>query len=157
MAVLSAFIIPIGALVAGDGLAALTLERRSRRDFREERWQEVEFITVYRVVLVQYRKQNLPEREARQRAISEVEGYLGAANPSGVRFLSAPNGQSGQTANGQQENGGGVKASVRAHLDANHDLEQLSVNQVFAALKEAGVQAGRTTISEVLQERKQRQ
>jgi len=154
MAVLSAFIIPIGALVAGDGLAALTLERRSRYDFREERWQEVEFITLYRAVLVQYRKQNLPEREARQRAVSEVKGYLGAANPSGVRLLSAPNGHSGQIANGQQENGGGVKTNIRAYLDANPDLEQLSVNQVLAALKEAGVQAGRTSVSEVLQERK---
>jgi hypothetical protein len=47
-----------------------------------------------------------------------------------------------------------VKASVRAHLDANPDLEHMSVNQVLAALKEVGVQAGRTTVSEVLQERK---
>jgi hypothetical protein len=155
MAVLSAFIIPIGALVAGDGLAALTLERRSGRDFREERWQEVEFITIYRAVLVQYRKQNLPEREARTRAISEVKGYLGTTNPSGVLLLSAPNGQSGQRANGQSENGGGVKASVRAHLEAHPDLEQMSVNQVVMALKEAGVQTGRTTVSEVLQERRQ--
>jgi hypothetical protein len=43
MAGLSAFIIPIGALVAGDGLAALALERRTGNDFREQRWQEVEF------------------------------------------------------------------------------------------------------------------
>lgn len=45
MAALSAFIIPIGAQVAGEGLAAIVLERKSGSDFREERWREVEFTT----------------------------------------------------------------------------------------------------------------
>ena len=41
MATLSAFIIPIGALVAGEGLAALALERQTMgTDFREARWME---------------------------------------------------------------------------------------------------------------------
>src|SRR5262245_52052694 len=43
MAALSAFIIPIGALVAGEGLAALALERREHQDHRSELWQETEF------------------------------------------------------------------------------------------------------------------
>jgi hypothetical protein len=43
MAGLAAFIIPIGALVAGEGLAALALERRFGYDFREARWREVQF------------------------------------------------------------------------------------------------------------------
>jgi hypothetical protein len=47
MAVLSAFIIPIGALVAGDGLAALALERRTTSDAKEQAWQKVEFIVIY--------------------------------------------------------------------------------------------------------------
>jgi hypothetical protein len=54
MAALSAFIIPIGALVAGDGLAALALERRTGSDYREARWQEVEFTVIYRAVFVRY-------------------------------------------------------------------------------------------------------
>lgn len=166
MALLSAFIIPIGALVAGDGLAALALERRTGNDFREQRWQEVEFTVVYRAVFVRYLQQGQAERDARQRAFSEVKGYLGkgSSSASGVRLLSADNGQSGQLANGQHHQNGhqpnskqGVKQSIRAYLDEHPDIEQLSVNQVLVTLKDAGVQAGRTTVAEVLQERKQKQ
>lgn len=163
MAALSAFIIPIGALVAGDGLAALALERRGIGDFREQRWQEVEFMVIYRAVFVRYLQQ-LPEREARQRAYAEVRGYLGKGNSSvsGVRLLSAGNGQTGQSeqeANGQKlrtadRQNGRVKQNIRAFLDSNPGLEQLSINQVVAALKEANIRAGRTSVSEVLQERK---
>lgn len=48
-----------------------------------------------------------------------------------------------------------VKASVRSYLDEHPGLDQLSVNQVLMTLKQSGVQAGRTTVAEVLQERKQ--
>jgi hypothetical protein len=47
-----------------------------------------------------------------------------------------------------------VKSRVHTYLDANPDYAQLSVNQVLASLKEANVQAGRTTVADVLQERK---
>src|SRR5262245_16552795 len=40
MAGLAAWIIPIGALVAGEGLAALALERHSGSNFRETHWHE---------------------------------------------------------------------------------------------------------------------
>ncbi len=88
MAGLSAFIIPIGTLVAGDGLAALALEQRTGNDYREQRWQEVEFTVIYRAMFVRYMQQGLQERDARQRAFTEVKGYLGRGNPSGVRLLS---------------------------------------------------------------------
>ncbi len=160
MAFLSAFIIPIGALVAGDGLAALALERRTGNNFREQRWQEVEFTVIYRAVYVRYLQQGVEEREARHRAFSEVKGYLASASPSGARMLSAPNGQSGHSTNGQNghkasEQAGSVKGQVRAYMDAHPDLAQLSVNQVVSVLKNVGVQTGRTTVAEVLQERKQ--
>ncbi|MBZ0283109.1 MAG: hypothetical protein K8L97_20395 [Anaerolineae bacterium] len=160
MALLSAFIIPIGALVAGDGLAALALERRTANDFREERWQEVESTVIYRAVFVRYLQQGVTERDARQRAFAEVRGYLGKGNLSGVRLLSAPSGQSGQATNGQNghqanKQEGTVKGRVSTYLAENPDLAQLSVNQVLSALRSAGVQAGRTTVAEVLQERKQ--
>jgi hypothetical protein len=160
MAVLSAFIIPIGTLVAGDGLASLALEQQTGGDYREQRWQEVEFTVIYRALFVRYMQQGLPERDARHRAFSEVKGYLGSSNLSGVRMLSAPNGQSGQLTNGQNghkvgEQAGSVKRQVHAYMDANPDLAQLSVNQALSVLKNAGVQVGRTTVAEVLQERKQ--
>lgn len=159
MALLSAFIIPIGALVAGDGLAALALERRTTTDTREQAWQEVEFTMFYRALYGRYLQQGIEERDARQKAYNEVHGYLGKGS------MSAPAGQAGQNgraeATGRAPNGhlavlspGSAKARVRPHLDTNPHLDQLSVNQVLMALKAAGVQAGRTTVAEVLQERK---
>jgi hypothetical protein len=157
MAVLSAFIIPIGTLVAGDGLAALALEKQTGTNYREQRWQEAEFTVIYRAMFVRYMQQGLPERDSRQRAATEVRGYLGRGSSSGVRLLSAPNTENGQQVNGQNGHGGRVKASVHAHLDANPDVEQLFVNQVLAQLQAANIKAGRTTVAEVLQERKQAQ
>lgn len=156
MAVLSAFIIPIGTLVAGDGLAALALEQQIGTNFREQRWQDVEFTVIYRAVFVRYMQQGLPERDARQRAATEVRGYLGKGSipTSGTKLLSAPNTENGQQANGQNGHGGRVRANIHAHLDANPDLEQLSVNQVLVQLHAANIKAGRTTVAEVLQERK---
>ena len=160
MALLSAFIIPIGALVAGDGLAALALERRTATDHREQAWQEVEFTVIYRALYGRYLQQGIPQVEARQKAHSEVRGYLGkgSGQVSAVRQLSAPTGQteqdSGQPTNGHSGRNRQVKAGVHAYLDTHPDLEALSVNQVLTALKDAGVQAGRTTVADVLQERK---
>jgi hypothetical protein len=103
-----------------------------------------------------YLQQGIAQMEARQKAAGEVRGYLGKGSVSAVRQLSAPNGQPGQNGQGGQETGqvGSVKARVHAYLDANPDLAQLCVNQVLAALKDADVQAGRTTVADVLQERK---
>jgi hypothetical protein len=146
MALLSAFIIPIGALAAGDGLAALALERRTRNDFREERWQDAEFTVIYRAVFVRYLQQGIAERDARQRAFSEVKGYLGRGSLSGARLLSTSNGHSGQS----EQRMDGKKGKVQAYLEANPDLSQLSVNQVLSTLKSAGMHVGRTTVAEVL-------
>lgn len=154
MAMLSAFIIPIGALAAGDGLAALALERAIRTDHREQRWREVEHTVIYRADFVRYLQQGLIEREARLRATTELRGYLGQSSPSGVRMLSDSSEQAGQDspeANGQAAN---VRAIVKAYLDGHPELEPLSVNQVHAVLRNAGVHAGRTTVGEVMQERK---
>jgi hypothetical protein len=159
MALLSAFIIPIGALVAGDGLATLALERRTSSNAKEQAWEEVAFTVVYRALYGRYLQQGVAQMVARQKALGEVRGYLGNGSVSAVRQLSAPTGQSGQNGHAGQENGqhesgqaGSVKARVHAYLDTLPDHAALSVNQVLAALKDSGVQAGRTTVAEVLQE-----
>jgi hypothetical protein len=146
MAALSAFIIPIGALVAGEGLAAIVLEKRIGGDHRERRWKDVEFTVIYRAVFVRYLGNGQTERDARQRASAEVKGYLGVRASSGVRLLSAGNEQG---ANGQPNS---AKSRVRAFLETNPDIAEQSVNNVLSALRTAGVQAGRTTVAEVLQE-----
>jgi hypothetical protein len=119
----------------------------------------VEFTVIYRAVFVRYLQQGLQERDTRQRAATEIRGYLGKGSSpaSRVRLLSAstgqtPNGQDGHSTNGHN---GGVKQGIRAFLDANPGLKQQLINQVLAALKEARIQGGRTTVGKVLQERKQ--
>jgi len=63
--------------------------------------KKIEFTVTYRAVFVRYLQQGITEKAARQRAFSEVKGYLGKGTPSAVRLLSAPSGQSEQKANGQ--------------------------------------------------------
>ncbi len=150
MAVLAAFIIPIGALVAGEQIAALALERRGGPDFREVRWREVEFSMVYRAVFVRYLHGGLPDRDAKNRALAEVKGYLSAGIASPVRSLSAG---TGQGADGQPKR---VKAEVHAFLAEHPPAAEMSVNQLLSALSEQGVRAGRTTVSEVLKEWKEK-
>jgi hypothetical protein len=150
MAVLAAFIIPIGALVAGEGLAALALERPGGTDFKETRWHEVEFTVIYRAVFVRYLQHGLPDREARQKALSEVKGYLGAGSVSPVRALSAPTAHPAQRESAQPHT---IKNNVRAYLTANPDaVRKMSITEVVSALSAQGVQAGRTIVAEVLRE-----
>ncbi len=150
MAGLSAFIIPIGALVAGEGIARLALERRGGSDFREQRWREVEFTVVYRAVFVRYLQGGLPDREAKLKALAEVKGYLGAGSMSPVRALSAGSAQPVQIETAKPHS---TKNKIRAYLVANPDVvRQMSISQVVSALSAQGVRAGRTTVAEVLRE-----
>jgi hypothetical protein len=153
MAVLSAFIIPIGTLVAGEGLALLVLERRTGLDMREAQWQEVAFTTTYRALFVRHLQSGLPDKDARQKALAEAKGYLGAGRPSSVRSLSAGSGQAGQV-NGQSPDG--AKTRVFQYLEQHVDAEQLSVNQLWDRLQHEGIQVGRTTVAQALKECKQR-
>jgi hypothetical protein len=95
----------------------------------------------------------LPNKDARQKALAEVKGYLSAGRLSGVRSLSAGNGQGGQT-NGQPANS--AKATVCRYLEQHADVEHLSVNQLWVRLQQEGIQVGRTTAAQALKEQKQR-
>ena len=151
MAGLSAFIIPIGTLVAGEGLAQLVLEPPIGTDYRETSWREVAFTVVYRAVFVRYLQQGIEERDARLRATAEVKGYLGRSSSSPVRLLYAPSGQDEKRTDGQA---GRVKTQVQVYLDEHPQVAQLTVRQVLSQLRSDGIQAGRTTVNEVLQERR---
>jgi hypothetical protein len=152
MAVLSAFIIPIGALVAGEGLALLVLERRNGLNLREAEWREVAFLTTYRAMFVRYLHSGLPDRDAKLKAMAEVKGYLGAGNSTGARALSAGVAQPERSAQENAIQMSGTKASIRAYLDANPDVKQLSINQVLSLLHDRGIRTSRTTVAEVLRE-----
>lgn len=152
MAGLSAFIIPIGTLVAGEGLAAIVLEKRITSDFREERWRDVEFTLFYRAVFVRYLQQGMADRDAKLRALSEVKGYLGKATASPVQALPAGSAQSVQHVQVKSVQANGIKGKIHAFLIENPDAARLSINDVQTALGEQGVRAGRTTVAEVLRE-----
>jgi hypothetical protein len=128
LVLLSAFIVPIGALVAGDGLAPWRWRAgrlptpKIGHGRRSSSRSSTAPSTDHNL------RQDIGQNDARQKAAGEVRGYLGK--------------------------GSVVKARVRAYLDTNPSLEQLSVNQVPTALKAAGVQAGRAIVADVLQERK---
>ena len=76
-------------------------------------------------------KNGLPDKDARQKALAEVKGYLSAGRSFGVRSLSAWSGQTGQM-NGQPPNS--AKSTLRRYLDEHSDAEQLSVNQLGVAI-----------------------
>ena len=152
-AVLSAFIIPIGALVVGEGLPILVLESRTGTSPHEARWQEVEFTVTYRALFVRYLQRGFPDREAKLKALADVKGYLTSARPSGVRALSAGSEQD-RHVNGQRSDS--MKNELRGYLDEHVEAEQLSVNQLWTRLQTEGVRVGRTSVAEVLKERRQR-
>jgi hypothetical protein len=159
MAGLAAFIIPIGALVAGEGLAALALERRGGNDFREQRWREVEFTHLYRAVFVRYLHSGLADKEAKQRALAEAKGYLGrGAVAPAVRALPAGSvqavqgAQSAQSAQRPSVHLSGTKRKIQAFLAAHPEAVQMSINELQSVLSAQGVRAGRTTVAEALRE-----
>ncbi len=107
----------------------------------------------YRALFVRYLQSGVPDREAKVRALADVKAYLTSARPSGVRALSAGNEQGGQ-ANGQRPDS--MKSVLRRYLDQHAEAEQLSVNQLWERLQSEGVRVGRTSVAEVLKERKER-
>ncbi len=119
---------------------------------REAQWQEVAFTTTYRALFVRHLQSGLPDKDARQKALAEVKGYLSAGSPFGVRSLSAGSGQAEQ-ANGQAAPS--MKSTLRRYLDEHEEAVQLSVNQLWERLQSEGIRVGRTSVAEVLKERKQ--
>ncbi len=96
LAVLSAFVIPVGSLVAGEGLAILVLESRAGTSPHEVRWPQVEFSVTYRALFVFYFQSGLPDCEAKLRALEDAKGLLTSARPSGIHTLSAGSEQGGR-------------------------------------------------------------
>lgn len=77
MAALSAVIVPVGAVAAGEGVASLVLQHRGG-SFIESRWREVEREVLYRALFSKLNGDGLPPNEAAKLAKREVKGYLGA-------------------------------------------------------------------------------
>jgi hypothetical protein len=100
---------------------------------------------------VRYLQQGLDQRDARLRATAEGQRLFGQGQcvrcPVAVR--------SDRTVGKTDGQAGRVKTQVRSYLDAHPDAAVLTVRQVLSNLGSEGIRAGRTTVAEVLQERKQ--
>lgn len=75
MSVLAGFIVPIGALAAGEGIAFLVL-RKDEQDYVERRWKAVAQERLYRILFVKLNGSGLPAQDAARLARNEVRGLL---------------------------------------------------------------------------------
>lgn len=173
MALLSALIIPAGAIVAGEGLATLMLERDQTGTFYDAKWREVETVILYRAMFGRYVQTGLLPKDARDRAQAEVKGYFGIGavqsravvfaavqTPHTVQALPAPHTVRPNTAQAEQtaqvpNTSSGKKAEILSFVQANPSAAQLSINALMVQLRTVGIVAGRTTVAEVLREIKQ--
>lgn len=165
LAPIAAFIIPIGTAVAGEGLAALFLERRESGDLLEKRWQQdrpmVEFEALRDAALA---SGITPGRA--QKWAESIAFYARADSVGHGGHLSAPDATghgadtSGRTPYSQADAGGhgtgqgyskrmDARERVWQHLEENPDDVDLSVR---ALADMVGV--GKTTAADVANEYK---
>lgn len=144
MAVLAAFIIPIGALVAGEGLAKLMLEKDTDSDTREQRWRTVERKVIYQSIFVTLNRQGYEPQEAKARAADMVRGYFSHVEEQ------APQLPAGQPKAVQANTTRGNKAAVQSYISEHPDAATWSINALRSAMARDGIQVSRTTVGDVL-------
>jgi hypothetical protein len=121
---LFALFIPIGTLVAGEGIAGLLMRGRKSSDKLEAQWNEVERGVLYRAFFEAYVQAGLKPGEARRQATLTANGFVEAkAGQDRV-------GQGG-TAVGQLEGQSPSKRdAARRLLAENPDMSGLSLRQL---------------------------
>lgn len=164
LAPIAAIIIPIGTIVAGEGLATLLLERRVQGDLLEARWREdavtVEFEALRDAALMSGMTPGRAVRWAEQVAsvprpqpsaatgssavpAADTDKYRTSA---AVREASAPLDSGHGTGQGYSKNMS-AREIARAYIEDNPDALNLSVRQFADA---AGI--GKTVAAEVMAE-----
>jgi hypothetical protein len=78
---LAALIIPIGTVVAGEGLAAHVLEGKQAKTELDNEWAEVEQLEVYRAAYSYLLKHNVNPRDAQRRAGSATQNLFNRPLP----------------------------------------------------------------------------
>ena len=93
----------------------MVLEHRVAIDFREQKWNEIDVTVIYRAEFIRHMQRGITNKDAKQRALTEVKGYLTSSGYSSVvHMLYAPSEQSKRT---DQKNGNGVKAKGQSVLE----------------------------------------
>lgn len=159
----AAFIIPVGAGVAGEGLASLLLERRRTGDLITTRWRlvaaEIEFYAL--------RDAALANGIVPKRAIEWAARISGYAVSEGVRpQISGAAEKAPEITEGAAETpeiarklGSGTgtgygknmnaRADARAYLQAHPEAAELGILPLTAEMNAAGIRIGKSTVAEV--------
>lgn len=162
---LAALIIPVGTGVAGEGLAALILERREAGDIIEQRWRvvaaEIEFTALRDAAIA---KGVSPGRSAKWAASIANGAGAGAERPSvsasvlpriadvigqaDIPALPHADGQKRTTPTRTREKTTGARQRVLDYLKTNPDAVNLNVRDLAAAVGDVG----KTVAAEVRKE-----
>jgi len=164
LAPIAAIIIPVGTIVAGEGLATLLLERRVQGDLLELRWREeavtVEFAALRDAALMSGMTPGRAVRWAEQVASvprPQASVTSGTSAVSGADTDNYRTNEAVRNASGSPDSGHGTgqgysknmsaREIARAYIEANPDALKLSVRQFADA---AGL--GKTVAAEVMAE-----
>ena len=164
LAPIAAIIIPVGTIVAGEGLATLLLERRVQGDLLELRWREeavtVEFAALRDAALMSGMTPGRAVRWAEQVASvprPQASVTSGTSAVSGADTDNYRTNEAVRNASGSPDSGHGTgqgysknmsaREIARAYIEANPDALKLSVRQFADA---AGL--GKTVAAEVMRE-----
>lgn len=146
---LAAVVIPLGALVAGEGLAALILERRERGDFIEQEWMRVRIEIEFEALMSAAVQSGISPRRAAIWAAAIVKSDEALTAPE-TPLLSAENSESGQADSGQSSvHRAYATEQARQYLVDHPEAESLTVRAFAEA---AGIK--KSLAAEVLAEYK---
>lgn len=149
---LFALAIPVVTWVAGEGLAALFLDRRKAGSLLEEKWREVELEEVRRALYAELINRQMPSREARQLAESMATAYT----VSRIKLKDVQRPQLSATVSAEASSKhplvdkSNVRAAMRQYLIEHPDAVGLSARQLSIAV--TGSDRSRTVASEVLRD-----
>jgi hypothetical protein len=155
---LAAVVIPLGALVAGEGLAALILERRERGDFIQQEWAKVRIEIEFEALMSAAVQSGISPVRAANWAAAIVKSDKALAAPE-PRLLTAENGrdvQDGQldsqteTPSAESSRTSYAIDQGKAYLSEHPEAESLSVRAFAEA---AGIK--KSSAAKVLAEYKQ--
>ena len=159
----AALIIPIGTVAAGEGLAALVLERRSGDGLLEIRWRESGPAVEYEALRDAAIASGFSAREAKSWA-TQITGYglstkRSKRETSSVQQASSErpvNSRSEQPNRSQESSSGYTKrmdarSVIRGYVSSHPESEAMSLSEIVSAIQlETGIKVGRSSVHNVL-------
>lgn len=156
MAVLSAFIVPIGAWASGESIGHLIFEyEQENESFHEQEWRKSHYEELRKALYTAYRNNGYDEATALKHSVRDTKGYLstGMSNPSTmlstvsnrVDILDKVVDNSGQKALPSPTK----QEQAMAWFVQNPDAVHLSTDAGWEKIKSDGVDIGRSLFAKV--------